>query len=107
MARKQKQEKVAEAQVAIVEEPVKEQTTKRGNSSVQSPVSFVWVTCLNAMAAAAAAGEAPPSRKALVTTCIDAGVAYYTARTQVQAYLKASNNGAELPAKLPRGVAIK
>lgn len=75
-------------------------------STVALPVAQVWVTCFNLIQAATAAGKPVPSRKFLVDTCINAGVAFYTSRTQVQAYLKASRNGSIIPAKLPKGVSF-
>lgn len=77
---------------------------KKGKSTLAMPVAVVWAYCINAIASAKAEGKSTPARKDLVNGCIANGVAYYTARTQVQAYLKASGNGAHAPAKLPRGL---
>jgi hypothetical protein len=95
------------ATVAIVAQVQKvEPVSKRGKSSVESPVAQVWVNCHNLITAAKSAGQALPSRKALVAYSIANGIAYYTARTQVQAYLKASLNGTITPKKLPRDVQL-
>jgi hypothetical protein len=80
--------------------------SKRGKSLVESPVARVWYNCINAVAAAKNAGTALPGRKALHEINMADGIAYYTSRTQVQAYLKASGNGARIPVKLPKGLVI-
>ena len=80
--------------------------SKRGKSSVQSPVAFVWANSHNLIEAAIAAGTAQPSRSALQKDAIAKGIAFYTARTQVQAYLKARAAGGGKPAKFPRGVQV-
>jgi hypothetical protein len=69
-----------------------------------APVAAVWVTCFNMCAAALAAGQPIPARKALLAASQAAGATFYTARTQVQAFLKASSNGTTVPTKAPRGV---
>lgn len=56
-------------------------TVKRGNSTAENPVGTVWVNCLNAQAAN---GGKPAKRSDLHRMCQEAGVAYYTSRTQVQ-----------------------
>jgi len=58
---------------------------RRGTSTVQYPVATVHALCIGATHKAG--GEAP-ARKALTALCVGAGVAYNTARTQVQAYLQ-------------------
>ena len=77
-------------------------TVKRGTSTVENPVGAVWVTCLNAQAAN---GGKPAKRSDLHRMCQEAGVAYYTTRTQVQRYLKWNKEGAD-QAKLPKGVVV-
>lgn len=79
---------------------------RRGKSTIQSPVAFVWANSHNLCSAAINAGQPLPSRKVLVDSAINQGIAYYTARTQVQAYLKASGGGTRAPAKLPKGLTI-
>lgn len=96
----------APAPAAVIEVQAATPVSKRGKSTIQTPVATVWVTCHNMVSAAKKAGEAIPSRKALVAASIDQGIAFYTARTQVQAYLKASKNGTQVPDKLPRNVSI-
>jgi hypothetical protein len=91
--------------VAVVEAPVSATPAqKRGTSTIGSPVAAVWVTCFNMCAAALAAGQPIPARKALLAASQAAGATFYTARTQVQAFLKASSNGTTVPTKAPRGV---
>lgn len=101
---KQAEPQTPSAKVVVEERVAPEQ--RRGKSSVESPVATVWVNSHNMFSQARANGTEPPSRKDLVRAAMDAGVSYYTARTQVQAYLKASKGGTEVPTKLPRNVAI-
>jgi hypothetical protein len=121
MARKSKGSKqvaetlVEETQSAATPEPaaavvVVEPSTpvnRRGNSTVKFPVAVTWVISHNMCVAARTAGEPTPARKALVNAAIEAGVGFYTARTQVQAYLKASKGGTEAPAQMPRNVSLQ
>jgi hypothetical protein len=79
---------------------------KLRKSAVKNPVAQVWANCHNAFALAAAEGKSAPSRAALHVINTAHGIAYYTSRTQIQAYLKASRNGTVLPAKLPKGLTI-
>ncbi len=79
---------------------------KKGKSTIQYPVAYVWIMCINAFKAAKQNGTPAPSRKYLVAKAIEDGVAYYTSRTQVQAYLKASLGGTVQPKSLPRGVVL-
>lgn len=90
----------------MVAEPVATPTQKKGKSSIPFPVAYVWILCHNAFAKAQQAGTAAPSRKSLVAQAISDGVAYYTSRTQVQAYLKATANGTRIPKTLPRNVSL-
>lgn len=71
-------------------------------STVKHPVARVWVECYNATAAA---GGEPPKRAELHKLCHEVGIAYGTARTQVDKFLRWHRNGA--PAEgLPRDVTI-
>lgn len=79
---------------------------RRGESTVSTPVAQVWVNSHNMCVAAREAGKPAPARKVLVAAAMDMGVTYYTARTQVQAYLKATNGGTQHPDKLPRHVVL-
>jgi hypothetical protein len=107
VAKAEQEIKSAAAQVAVVA-PAATSTpeSKRGKSVVKFPVAAVWVTCMNMVAAATAAGQPVPSRTSMVAACRAQGIAFYTARTQVQAYLKASAQGTKQPAKLPREVSL-
>ncbi len=53
-------------------------------STVPNPVKFVW-----ALAEEMRAADPNVTRKAIVDACIAKGVAFYTAKTQVQRFLKA------------------
>jgi hypothetical protein len=75
---------------------------RRGASTVDNPVGVTWVLCMNATAAAGSM----PERKHLHKIVMEAGVAYYTARTQVQAYRKWVAAGSDPTQGLPRGVTI-
>lgn len=97
----------APAPAAVVVATTASTPARRGESTIAQPVAVVWVTCHNMCVAARTAGKPVPSRKALHEACFAAGVTYYTTRTQVQAYLKASNMGTTTPSKLPRGVQIE
>lgn len=61
-------------------------------SSVAKPTKFVWEVANSMVAAAIAAGKPLPTRKAVQDECIRLGVASGTARTQYQAWKKASDN---------------
>ncbi len=63
-------------------------------SSVEKPTKFVWHVADRMIAAAAAAGQAAPSRKEVQDECIRLGVASGTARTQYQAWKKANDEAA-------------
>lgn len=60
-------------------------------SSVAKPTKFVWHVADEMVAAAIAAGKPAPSRKEVQDECIRRGVASGTARTQYQAWKKASD----------------
>ena len=76
---------------------------RKGASTIDNPVGETWITCINATAAN---GGAMPERKVLHQLVMERGVAYYTARTQVQAYRKWFTSGADTAQGLPRGVVI-
>jgi hypothetical protein len=63
----------------------------RGKSSVDSPVAKVW-TMSDAMVAAVPA-ENRAKRSEVVEACQADGIAYYTARTQFQAWFTATDKG--------------
>lgn len=74
---------------------------RNGPSTVDNPVAVVWLVCLNDTLEAGAM----PSRRDLMARCLEAGVGYNTARTQVQRFRSWHNAGAD-PAGLPRGISI-
>lgn len=106
MAKRTQAPATTPAPAAVVVPTTASTPARRGNSTIPTPVAQVWVTCHNACTKARNEGTAVPARKVLVGMCIDLGVAYYTARTQVQAYLKASLGGTVNPTKLPRAVVL-
>lgn len=66
----------------------------RGKSNIEDPVAYVWAYAENQFAAYRANPESPkPRRKDVVDQLVLEGVAYYTARTQYQAWFKYSNGG--------------
>jgi hypothetical protein len=80
-------------------------TVKKGNSSVANPVATVWVTCANMCFTPTGAPVATtPTRAQLHNACSAMGVAYYTTRTQVQAFLRASVGGTVVPTVTPKYV---
>lgn len=81
----------------------------RGTSDIDSPVAVTWDTAEQMWAEAKENGE-KPRRVDVVNAAIEKGVAYYTARTQYQAWFTHTNGGEKLIADgneddLPRGVA--
>ena len=62
----------------------------RGRSTTESPVAFVWMW-LDERREAIQAGEL--RRKDAVAQLQDAGIAYYTARTQFQAWFSGTSRG--------------
>lgn len=92
--------------VLVESEPRKSYIVK-GKSLITSPVAATWAISHNACVAARNAEQPIPARKTLVLAAINAGVAPYTARTQVQAYLKASKGGTVTPSKFPRQVEVE
>lgn len=63
----------------------------RGKSTVDSPVSKVW-SLADVMVAAAKEGERA-KRSEVVAEAQNQGIAYYTARTQYQAWFSATDKG--------------
>lgn len=90
----------------VVPAPVVPKANRKGNSKVAYPVAVAWVVCYNLQAQAQATGAPAPTRKTLMAGCINAGVTYNTARTQVQAYLKATKGATQAPATLPTNVQL-
>lgn len=87
--------------VFVKPEPVTPKNRK-GSSTVANPVGVTWVECLNATAGN---GGNLPARRVLHKAAIDAGVTYYTARTQVHKFIKWAKAGAD-HLTLPRGVKL-
>ena len=63
----------------------------RGKSTAESPVAAVWELCDAQVAAQSDAGRA--KRSEVVAMAQEAGIAYYTARTQFQAWFTATDKG--------------
>ena len=103
-AKKAAPQQQEESAVAVFIKPVTvTPANRRGSSTIDNPVGETWITCINATAAN---DGAMPERKVLHQLVMDRGVAYYTARTQVQAYRKWFTAGADTAQGLPRGVVI-
>lgn len=99
-----KQEQVETSQAATFVEPVKvTPESKKGSSTIKYPVARIWVLCLN-LTAANKDGELLPRSK-YIKEAISMGAAYYTARTQVDRYIRWVNGDSSI--KVPRGVQIK
>ncbi len=75
---------------------------RKGSSTIENPVGHTWVACLNLTAKN---GHQLAARKDYHRAAIALGVAYYTARTQVNRYLQWAHAGSE-PTNMPRGVAL-
>ena len=95
-------EKAAGVTAVFIKPETVTPANRRGSSTVDNPVGVTWVLCLKATAEAGSM----PERKHLHKIVMDAGVAYYTARTQVQAYRRWVGNGSDPLSGLPRGVTI-
>ena len=65
----------------------------RGRSTVEGPVALVWAMAEASWAESVLLAEDPPRRKDVVARCVEAGIAPHTARTQYQAFFKATNRG--------------
>jgi len=104
MAKKQAKDAAPPAATAVFVKPeTVAPANRKGASTIDNPVGETWITCINATAAN---DGAMPERKVLNQAAMDRGVAYYTARTQVQAYRKWFVAGADPTQGLPRGVVI-
>lgn len=94
---------VAPAPVAVYTKPAPvAPAVRKGTSTAPSPVGTAWALCV---ALTHANGGALCTRAAYMAAVQGAGVTYYTARTQVQAYTKWAKAGAN-PVGLPRGLAV-
>lgn len=65
----------------------------RGKSTVDDPVLEVWALAHDTFAAA---GDEKPRRKDIVQAGVDLGIAFYTVRTQYQAWYKLTSGGANM-----------
>lgn len=72
----------------------------RGRSQIQAPVSAVWELA-DEMVAGAADGK-KARRKDVVAAAVAQGIAFYTARTQYQAWFQASHRGTRRLAEIPQ-----
>ena len=79
----------AELYALLVDNSSLPDTSLRGTSTVDAPVSRVWAIAETAWADS----EEPPRRKDVVATCVASGIAPHTARTQYQSFFKATNRG--------------
>jgi hypothetical protein len=80
---------------------------RKGTSSTPKPVAQVWVTCYNLCFTTGGVPVTPtPTRKVLMGAVMGKGVTFYTARTQVQAFLRATSGGTVPPTVLPKHVVI-
>ena len=70
--------------------PVGDINPLRGKSTIQSPVSQVWEICEGFYKESEKRGE-KISRKRVIDFCVSQGIAFYTARTQYQAWKTAQN----------------
>lgn len=66
-------------------------------STTELPTKKVWHVADEMMAAAKAAGQPAPKRKAVIEECVRRGIAYGTARTQYQHWFKTLNDSAAAP----------
>lgn len=89
----------AVAPVAVFTPPGKVAAADRkGSSTCAYPVATTWMACLAAPEGA--------TRAQLTALAIAAGAAYYTARTQVDKYLRWARGG-RVVADLPKGITLK
>lgn len=89
-------QEIAERIVAAADLP---DPSLRGESTVEGPVALVWKIADRMFAEAA--GDEKPRRKDVMQAAQDAGVTFYTARTQYQAWFSATNGGEKRIADLP------
>lgn len=73
----------------------------RGKSTIDSPVATVWDIADQMITQARANGEEPARRKDVLEAAQKMGVAFYTARTQYQAWFTATNRGTRVLAEIP------
>ncbi len=59
-------------------------------STIGKPCSQVWEIAIEMNEKAEEQGLPAPARKAVIEACVDTGIAFNTARTQYQAWFKAS-----------------
>jgi len=71
--------------------PVKPEILRQ--SKVNHPVAKVWLGAENMVREAEAAGKDKPRRSVVCDTLVQNGIAYHTARTQYQAWYKATDGG--------------
>jgi len=68
----------------------------RGVSDVDAPCNLTWEIADKMWLEARDEGRDPPRRKDVITACRNAGIAYYTARTQYQSWFTHTNRGQKL-----------
>jgi hypothetical protein len=87
-----------ETGVVTVEAPSapKVKPSFRGTSTVSAPVNRTWLIADRMATEAKAAGKPAPKRTEVVNACRAAGITYYTARTQYQAWFSHTLRGAKL-----------
>lgn len=83
----------------------------RGKSTDASPVCGVWAFAERAFTVARENEGTNPRRKDVVAACVEKGIAFYTARTQYQAWYKRTDAGA-IPITagmdgLPKGLLVE
>ena len=66
------------------------------HSSIPDPVDEAWRTADSMYADARAKGQPAPHRRHVVTEMVRQGIAFYTARTQFQAWYKWTKHGRHL-----------
>jgi len=86
----------------------------RENSTIDSPVAFVWQETERLFREAETNEQPKPRRKDVVQHLRDQGVAYHTARTQYQAWYQATDGGVKklgaiegLPKKVAEALAAQ
>jgi hypothetical protein len=104
MSKNKQVEEQPAAPVATIVAPSSTKREKVRKSLVEFPVARTWQISHELCLRAREAGEPIPARKVLVDTCINAGIATDTAKTQVQQYLKASLGGTVTPQRGPKNL---
>ncbi len=78
----------------VVEEKVEEEKNmvqvEINQSTIGKPCNQVWEVAIEMNEAAKEDGEPAPARKDVIAKCVEMGIAFNTARTQYQAWFKAS-----------------